>query len=112
MRQSQSSRRADSVEDQPNLPLGRPGSSGASRQRLNQSLGHRPRTGGKQGSHNRRQYQGSDNGRESDPNSTGYRQASTGRDGNKGTKRQSVIASILEESDGNEDDPEGQDYQL
>ncbi len=61
--------------------------------------------GGKQ-----RQYQGSDNGQESEANSSRYRRESTGRDGNKGTKRQSVIQSILEESDGNEDDPDGHDY--
>lgn len=57
-----------------------------------------------------RQRQGSENGRESDHNSSRYQQQSTGRDGAKGTKRQSVIQSILEESDGNEDDPDGHDY--
>ena len=100
---SQSFRQGDSV-DNPNLP---PEVGGKGRQRLNQSLNNRPGTGGKQG-----RYQGSDNGRESDHGSSRYRQPSTGRDGNKGTKRQSVIQSILEESDGNEDDPDGHDYGL
>lgn len=103
MRSQPSFRQGDSV-DNPNLP---PGAGGKGRQRLNQSLNNRPGTGGKQG-----RYQGSDNGRESDHGSSRYRQPSTGRDGNKGTKRQSVIQSILEESDGNEDDPDGRDYGL
>ena len=96
---SQSFTKGEGVDSQPNLP--HPGPSGKNRQRLNQSLNNRPRTmtGG-------RQRQGSENGRESDHNSSRYQQQSTGRDGAKGTKRQSVIQSILEESDGNEDDPD------